>query len=237
MTMEYFELPYNDWYDEEGRIYKDILIKNFNTIEAKINEIAALNIKSFTTPDLDDVVYPDVTLASENADEQILNLKSFLTICDLIRYPLNVKTNGNNKVTSVEYFDSDYSYKKVTNSSVVATEEYPYLYINFANQQIIHSNSASTPTDCSLVGVLKDNRLITNKSPIIGNVDFVNILCHQPKQTINQTIDMGNNRLAGTVYNNQTIGYRANNVQHPSGGWAAEGAITQDIFLNEREIE
>lgn len=31
--INYFELPNKDWFDSQGRIYKDALIENFNAIE------------------------------------------------------------------------------------------------------------------------------------------------------------------------------------------------------------
>ena len=41
--LELFELPRKDWFDEDGRIYKDALIDNLNAIEEKLNEIAMIS--------------------------------------------------------------------------------------------------------------------------------------------------------------------------------------------------
>lgn len=179
--MEHFELPYPEWHDEQGRIYKDVLIKNFNAIENKINEILSIDIDSFTKPDISAVVYPDVDLQSGD-DTSILNLKSFLEITNLINFPLVVKTDGNNKVTRVEYWGDDYVYHTITNSSVVANSSNPYIYLDYGNKEIIRSSSYNTPTNCVLVAILKDNKLITNNLIYEGNVDFVRVLTEQARK-------------------------------------------------------
>lgn len=176
-----FELPYPNWHDEEGRIYKDILIDNFNAIENKINELLSINIDSITKPDINSVEYPDVDLATGD-DDSILNLKSFLNIVNLINFPLVVITNGNNKVTKVEYWGEDYKYHTVINTTVVATEDKPFIYLNTEDSTIISSSSVSSPEHCVLLAMLVDNKLITNNAKIAGNVDFIRILSNQAKK-------------------------------------------------------
>ena len=76
-----FTLPRKDWYDNQGidsdtgeiigRIYKDVLIENFNAIEQKLIEISKLDAFDINLPDLSKIVYPDVTLDSE--DDCIVN--------------------------------------------------------------------------------------------------------------------------------------------------------------------
>ena len=209
-----FELPYPDWYDSEGRIYKDILIKNFNAIEDKINELLALDISNFTKPDISQVVYPDVTLSSVDSDTQILNLRSFLNICDLINYPLVVITDGNIKVTKVCYWGSDYHYHTVTNDTLVPNDENRFIYLNYENKELIRSSAVSPPTNCVLVAVLKDGSLITNNNNIAGNVNFPSILAAQAYNTQSYTgsgrpngndYGVGGNKKGGYDYNGQTM--------------------------------
>lgn len=175
--IETFELPYPNWYDSEGRIYKDILIKNFNAIEAKINEITSLDIDSITTPDISEVTYPNVDLTTVD-DTSIINLKSYLDMVDLINFPLVVKTDGNVKVKRVEYWGSDYSYHTVTEGLAPDTDK-PFLYLNYADNELVKSASVSPPTNCVLVAILQDGKLILNENTIPGNVDFLNILTNQ----------------------------------------------------------
>lgn len=212
--VEPFELPYPNWYDSEGRIYKDILIKNFNAIESKINELLALDISSFTKPDISEVVYPNVSLSDEGKDEQILNLQSFLDIVDLINYPLVVTTDGNIKVTKVAYWGSDYHYHTVINDSVVPDTTDRFIYLDYDNKEIIKSSSVTPPTNCVLVAVLKDGNLITNNINIAGNVNFPSILAEQAYTTQTYTgsgrpngneYGLGGARKGGYDYNGQTM--------------------------------
>lgn len=104
MAMDYFELPRPDWYDSEGRIYKDRLIENFNAIEEKLQGIREADGVDVTEVDFSDIDIPDVTLASD--DNKIVNLNSFLTIMNLQDgYPIHLEFNGT-KVASVKYSNS-----------------------------------------------------------------------------------------------------------------------------------
>ena len=53
--VEELVLPRPDWYDAEGRIYKDALIENFNAIEDKLLELTRLDAFSVQPPDLSSV--------------------------------------------------------------------------------------------------------------------------------------------------------------------------------------
>ena len=52
MAIDEFELPRLDWHDAEGSIYKDALIENFNTIEAKLIELSGLTPLDIILPDI-----------------------------------------------------------------------------------------------------------------------------------------------------------------------------------------
>lgn len=181
--LEPFELPYNNWYDPEtGRIFKDILIKNFNAIEAKINEISAIDIENIVTPpDISTVTYPDVELSDEDKDSQILNLKSYLNIVNLINLPLVVETDGNITINKVEYWGSDYRYHTVTKAStaVVPTTSEPYMYLNYSTKTIYRSSSADTPENSVLIGVYTNNKLYTKDSSIDVPTDVLSMICQQ----------------------------------------------------------
>lgn len=228
-----FELPYPNWYDAEGRIYKDVLIKNFNAIEEKINEIAAIDISSIATPDISSVVYPDVTLTSTDSDEQILNLRSFLDICDLINFPLVVKTNGNLRVTRVEYWGSDYAYHTIT-TGCTPDESNPFVYLNYDNNTLIKSNAAQAPEDCELVAVLVEGKLILNKFTLPGNINFPSVLAAQQYNTqsfsgsgASGTWVSGGDKRGGADYKDQTVFM----FQGETGGAGTYSVNTTDFGL------
>ncbi|MBP5596339.1 MAG: hypothetical protein J6Y02_13210 [Pseudobutyrivibrio sp.] len=184
MTYSYFELPNDDWYDTEGRIYKDKLIENFNAIENKINELLAVDITSITQPDINNTTYSDVALDDEDKDDHILNFRSFLSICNIVDFPLKVRTDNNNKILSVEYIGRDYKYHIVQND-VGLTSNNPYCYLDTTdvdNPSIEITDSLDFLEENEhkiLLGVLKDNYLITNSVNIPGNINFQKVLSDQ----------------------------------------------------------
>ena len=158
MTIEYPEWFDQNWYDPNtGRVYKDVLIKNFNAIEEEINRLLAIDINDITIPDISEVEYPDVSLSDEDADSQILNLRSYLNIVQIINYPLVVKTDGNTLITQVEYWGDDLTYHILKNlSEVIPNSSYPYMYLDYGNRAIIRSSSYTTPLDCVLIGIFRE---------------------------------------------------------------------------------
>lgn len=168
-----------DWHDEEGRVFKNKLIDGFNTIEAKINEIAALNVDNFTIPDISTTVYPDISLSDTGKDNCVLNLRSFLNIVELIGFPLNIETDGNIKITRVEYWGPDYKYHVLRNTDeVVPDSTDKFIYLDYENNEIIKSDSSTTPALCSLIGCLVNNKLYTMNSRFECLIDMLSILCN-----------------------------------------------------------
>ena len=91
--MENFELPRDDWYDEEGRLYKDVIIENLNALENKLIELSGINITNIPLPDISNIEYPDTDLNSD--ESSIVNLKSFLNITNTVNYPTECSFSGN----------------------------------------------------------------------------------------------------------------------------------------------
>lgn len=173
------QIPEN-WHDEEGRVFKNKLIDGFNTIEAKINEIAALDIDNFTIPDISTTVYPNVSLSDAGKDNYVLNLRSFLNIVELIGFPLNIETDGNIKITRVEYWGPDYKYHVLRNTDeVVPDSTDKFIYLNYENNEIIKSDSSTTPALCSLIGCLVNNKLYTMNSRFECPIDMLSVLCNE----------------------------------------------------------
>ncbi len=203
MTIEYPEWFDQNWYDPNtGRVYKDVLIKNFNAIEEEINKILAVDINDITIPDIGEVEYPDVSLSDEDADSQILNLRSYLNIVQIINYPLVVKTDGNTLITQVEYWGDDLIYHILKNTDeVIPNNSYPYMYLDYGNGAIIRSASYTTPSDCVLIGIFRDGKLYTRDSKYSMKVDTLSLLCKQgsAKRTANASAGGSEWQNAGSV--------------------------------------
>lgn len=172
-------LPYPEWHDKQGRIYKDILIKNFNALENKINEVIRFDYNSISAPIISNLEYPDVSLSDTDKDNQILNFESFLNICNIVNFPLSVKTSGV-KVLTVEIWDEAYSHRFINavGDNGTATTTYPFIHLNTSTKEIIRSNEVS-PNDCVLLAVLYDNKLVTNNAATPANINFLKVLSDQ----------------------------------------------------------
>ena len=88
-----FELPNENWYDEKGRIYKDILITNFNAIEDKLNELSELNALDITVPSWNDIHIDDCDVYNA-PDNQVVNLKTLVETLHLVNFPIVVDFTG-----------------------------------------------------------------------------------------------------------------------------------------------
>lgn len=147
--MERFVLPRTDWVDEQGRIYKDALIENLNAIEAKLQEIQALDIFEVTMPDVSDIqIEDDVTLSSP--DNKILNLRSFLNITHLEDYPVECSFNGT-KIKKLCWWH-DNTYNTLVNKETGCNTTNKYIHFN-PSTGTITSSSSSSITNNTLIGV------------------------------------------------------------------------------------
>lgn len=146
--IELFRLPRPNWYDKEGRIYKDALIENFNALEAKLIEISKLDAFDTKLPDIASMEYPDSTLAS--ADNKIVNLRSFLRMTGLVGYPIECVFSGT-MATKVSYWNETYEYKNIENQETNAGESNPYIYLNYKDNVVTASASSITPANSTLI--------------------------------------------------------------------------------------
>lgn len=166
-----FELPRKDWYDAEGRIYKDALIENFNAIEDKLRELARLGESIISggggTIDTSDVRLDDVTLNS--FDTKVINLRSFLTIMNLFNYPMELSFNGK-KVVKCAYWNKDFEYIVLSNRSTNCNNTNKYIYLNYVQKTITSEQTATTPEDSILIGVYSDGQIRG-----VGSFEYINI--------------------------------------------------------------
>lgn len=177
--VERFELPRDDWYDEQGRIYKDVLIINLNACEQKLFEIQGLDAFDVEPPDISSIVYPDTDLTSE--DDCIINLKSFLTIMNLVNYPMELQISGK-KIRKVTYWNSSYQY--ITISNVVPeniSEDNPYVYVDLTDEEIKATNNPSTAVNGILLGVFENGIIRGIHERISANLNVMSLLANMQR--------------------------------------------------------
>lgn len=169
--LEKFTLPREDWYDSEGRIYKDALIENFNAIEEKLLQIARLDALNIEPPDISSVEYPDVTFDSD--DNSIINLRSFLTMTNLVGYPIEF-TFSDTYTVDLSFWNANYDYVTLSGVDIEASKSKPYIYLNYAENTVFSSNSTTTPENCKMIGCYTDGviKCVTSKDYIPINVLF-----------------------------------------------------------------
>lgn len=193
------------WHDEDGHIYKDKLIEVFDSIEAKINELADYDISEIDLIDITNITYPDVTTTDVEEDStKIVNLKSFVNIMDLAELPLSVTTDGNVGIKTCTYVGNDYLTHTIDLSSnpTVASTTNPYIHLDIENNTIVAYSSFQS--DKPLLGLLKNNKLITNNARVPANVNFLKVLADQARPTSDNYASDGN-QYKTYYYSNQTV--------------------------------
>jgi len=193
------------WHDEDGHIYKDKLIEVFDSIEAKINELADYDISEIDLIDITKITYPDITTTDIREDStKIINLKSFVNTMDLAELPLSVTTDGNVGIKTCTYVGNDYLTHTIDLSSnpTVASTTNPYIHLDIENNTIVAYSSFQS--DKPLLGLLKNNKLITNNARIPANVNFLKVLADQARPTSDNYASDGN-QYKTYYYSNQTV--------------------------------
>lgn len=217
----HFNVDNIQWHDDQGHIFKDKLIEVFDAIEDRINFVSSYKFGDTEKIDISSVVYPDVSSVDiEEGNNKIINFKSFANIMDLVNFPLEIITDGNVKVLSVKYINSDYDLIEVKpENGITATTEYPYIFLDTETNEIVRLDYFDG--DIPLLAYLKDNVLYTGNSKIPGNINFLKILAHQPKEAVDRVCNLDDNKtqrfggaltLGGGIgspngYNKNYIGY------------------------------
>lgn len=179
--IERFELPREDWYDEQGRIYKDVLIENLNACEQKLFELQGLDAFDVEPPDISSIVYPDTDLTSD--DNCIVNLKSFLEITKLVNYPIELQISGR-KIRRVSYWNSNYQYITKTNTIVEnASEEAPYVYVDLVDGNIKASNNPATAASGILLGVFENGVIRGIHEGLSVDLNLMYLLANMQRDT------------------------------------------------------
>ena len=187
--IEHFVLPYSDWYDEEGRIYKDVLIKNFDAIEQKIIELQGLDAFDVVLPDISTIVYPDTDLTSE--DNCIINLKSFIEIMNLVNYPIECDINGIT-VRKVAYWDSSYNYRVIQNTTLNDVSDTKQFVIVDTTNHTVKAVTSYTPSDDVIfIGKFINGSIVSiyDKAPV--KLNLLNLLANMSKTSTNVKFEGG----------------------------------------------
>ena len=196
-----FTLPRLDWYDNQGidpetgeiigRIYKDVLIENFNAIEEKLIEMTKLDAFDVNLPDLSSIVYPDVTLNSE--EDSIVNLRSLMNIMNCRKYPITCDFNGTKCTKMVFYTDDNKIIERLDYQETGASDSKPWVYCNLSNGDVTASASSVTPAGSMFVGCYTNGSIKCNESGYLVGRNVLQALSKMKFQNIgNLTVD-GNN--------------------------------------------
>lgn len=204
VVIDNFTLPRPDWYDKQGRIYKDALIENFNSLEDKLVLLSELSAFTTDIPDISSVVFPDVTLDSE--DDSVINLRSFLNMIPIIGYPIELSFSGT-KCVKCCYWSSEYKYETISDVTLDVSDGKKYIYLDYNNKKFICSSSITTPDGCKLIGAYENSQIIHLNSEQYADI---NALFYLPRMT-EDFIDKGrgSNSQAASVDNNsktRTVG-------------------------------
>ncbi|MCM1324140.1 MAG: hypothetical protein NC218_08255 [Acetobacter sp.] len=174
--MEEFKLPRLDWYDEDGRIYKDALIENFNAIEAAFQELQDLGAIDIQDINWENVHLEDVTL--EDEDNKIVNLRSLVKILHLDNLCFNESFTGK-KCNIIEYY-KDHTKKKIENVTLNLAEG-DFIFLSIVNDRLDVVKPANVATKISgestaiLVGQFINGQVQTK-----GNNYYINYNVLQP---------------------------------------------------------
>lgn len=205
---EYFKLPREDWYDEKGRIYKDALIENFNALEQKLLQLARLSAFITEAPDISGIEFEDVNL-EDSEDNKLVNLKSFLTIMNLINFPTELTFSGKT-CTKLSYWSEEYRYVTLTNKKIPCSDALPYIYFNFATKEFIANNSEETLENCKFIGYYTDNKIIGMYNDDYININALYYLANMNIDTYSKTYSSGtresSDRDSGYIANGRWIG-------------------------------
>lgn len=173
-TLKPFELPRLDWYDKDGRIYKDAIIENLNALEAKLNELDALDAFDVQQPDIGSLSLEDVNL--DSPDEKIVNLKSFIEIFDLVNYPVELMFSGTT-VKKISFWTDTYTYITRSDIKTELDSTNKYLYYDFSDGSTSVSESATEGTESkALIGCYVDGRVINLYTPLAAKLNLMYLL-------------------------------------------------------------
>lgn len=215
--LEEFKLPRTDWYDNEGRIYKDRLIENFNAIEQRLIQLSELDNPIISLPDISQVHFPNVTLSDD--DNKIVNLGSLIDIMNLTGYPVELKFNNGNECESLILYNDAKEFVSIANKTLDVSNTNKYIYVKYEKgyEDIFASSSSSTPSNCKLVAVYEDGKIYGINTKSFININILQPLANMKTETYNYTFTSGTRDNTdvnkGIVKNSRVVGAGDTNTE------------------------
>ncbi|MCM1324157.1 MAG: hypothetical protein NC218_08340 [Acetobacter sp.] len=181
--IEPFQLPRLDWHDEEGRINKTALIQNFNAIESKLNELSKVDPIEIITPDWNTVEIPDTTIDSD--DNSIVNLKSFIDIMGLKKFPITIKFNGTT-LELLSYYDDDYKLRNIRNQKLtgLGEDDKVWIYLKPATAEVYITDTVSGIDTEVLIGVYSEGMVLHSGGVKICDINILEPLANMSTRTL-----------------------------------------------------
>lgn len=205
MAIDNFDLPRKDWYDKEGRIFKDALIENFNAIEAKLLELSALNPIDVILPDVANKDYEDTTLSSP--DTKVVNLKSFIDIMNLKGFPI-ICEFASGEVKQLTYYDNAYKLQILKDIELtgLGVENKNYILLDYTANNVYTSDNPIPNQNDILIGIYNsDNETIFSIKNAFNYCD-INVLANLSKMKFEPiTYDSGKGSKGQTQFNKGRI--------------------------------
>lgn len=197
--LEHFELPRDDWYDADGRIYKDVIIENLNACEAKLLELQELDAIHIDPPDFNTIVYLDVDFTSD--DDCIINLKSFIEMMRLVNYPIELNISGE-YVKRVAYWNESYNYVVIQNKTPEGlSTTNKYVYVDDSDRNVKCTDTPMVAISNILIGVYDGTAIRGIHDRTSANLNLLYLLANMSVDNGELRIDHNDNS-AGDQYLN-----------------------------------
>ena len=200
-----FTLPRSDWFDSDGRIYKDVIIENLNACEQKLIELANLDAFEINLPDMSTISITDTTLTSE--ENSIVNLKSFLTITGLTFYPIELNIVGTT-IKKIGYWNNSYKYIIKNNIETNATDTDKYVFYNFSNDTARSSSSPSIGSNEEFIGMYNNGTIVGLNANEYINMNIRCLLANMSRDVVHFSVAHGvNSTVVNPKNNTRTVAF------------------------------
>ncbi len=186
--LTHFELPRADWHDQVsidpktgeiiGRIYKDALIDNFNAIEKKALEIQGLDVLDISIPDPSSEIesYPDTSLEEEDNNNQIVNLKSLVSMLQINGYPIELQFSGA-ICTNCKYYwnknGTEVDVVSLSNINTGANSNNKFLYLKPQEKTIVSTSTDINQQGYVFIGMFVNGRVIHTRSQLYPSTSTI----------------------------------------------------------------
>lgn len=202
--MEQFNIPRNDWYDEDGRIYKDVIIENLDACESKLLEIGQLDAINVQRPNFDEIEYPDTTLESD--PDCIINLKSFIDITGIVNYPIELSISGK-LVKKISYWDSSYNYVTlVSKTPENMSESNPWVYVDTSDKTVKATNDINTANANVFIGKFDGTEIRAVNEKMTVNANLMYLLGNMTRQS-GYNVGGNDGRFYNPANNSRMVGF------------------------------